>query len=206
ATEGDWDDVWLSEGFATYFALLYQEFKDGRDLFIEAVKRSKEQAIGYALANPGSTIVHNKLDDIGEVIANEPQIYEGGAQVLHNIRGVIGTDTFWSGIRLYYGRFRNSNATTDDLRHAMEDACREAADRCPAIGRDLSWLFDELLNRGGILQVRGSWHFDARSKQVQVTIEQTQSSGLYRMPIEIAIAVNPSQVDDRNQQRAGQTV
>src|SRR5262249_35377870 len=41
ATESDWDDVWLSEGFATYFALLYQEFKDGRDLFIEAVKRSK---------------------------------------------------------------------------------------------------------------------------------------------------------------------
>src|SRR5262245_33736817 len=31
ATEKDWDDVWLSEGFATYFALLYSEFQDGKD-------------------------------------------------------------------------------------------------------------------------------------------------------------------------------
>lgn len=31
-TESDWDDVWLSEGFATYFTLLYVEHAYGRDL------------------------------------------------------------------------------------------------------------------------------------------------------------------------------
>ncbi len=30
-TERDWDDVWLSEGFATYFALLFTEHDEGRD-------------------------------------------------------------------------------------------------------------------------------------------------------------------------------
>ena len=29
-TESDWDDVWLSEGFATYFTLLYREHARGR--------------------------------------------------------------------------------------------------------------------------------------------------------------------------------
>jgi aminopeptidase N len=187
ASEKDWDDVWLSEGFATYFALLYQEFQDGHDGFLDALKRSKQQAIRYALANPDSTIVHNNLADFSKVIANNAQIYQGGAQVLHNIRGVIGTSTFWDGIRLYYSRFQNGNATSDDLRHAFEDACANVGDRCPAEGKDLTWLFHELLNRGGVLQVRGSWHYDAAAKELQVTLDQTQTSGLYRMPIEVSV-------------------
>jgi aminopeptidase N len=188
ATEKDWDDVWLSEGFATYFALLYQEFQDGHDAFLDGVKRSKQQAIRYALANPESTIVHNNLADYSKVIANNAQIYQGGAQVLHNVRGVIGTGAFWDGIRLYYRRWQNSNSTSDDLRHAFEEACANLGAQCPAEGKDLSWLFHELLNRGGVLQVQGSWHYDAAAKELQVTLDQTQTSGLYKMPIEVSIA------------------
>ena len=177
ATESDWDEVWLSEGFATYFALLYQEFQDGHDAFLDAVKRSKTQAITYAIAHPGSTIVHKDLADISQVIANNAQVYQGGAQVLHNIRGVVGTDAFWSGIRLYYRRFQNSNATTDGFRRAMEEAS----------GKDLGWLFTELLNRGGALQVKGTWRYDAAAKQIEVTLDQTQTD-VYRMLVEIVIA------------------
>jgi aminopeptidase N len=178
ATENDWDDVWLSEGFATYFALLYQEFQDGHDAFLDGVRRSKSQAIAYALAHPASTIVHDNLADISQVIANNAQIYQGGAQVLHTIRGVVGTAAFWSGIRLYYSRFQNGNARTDDFRRAMEEAS----------GKDLEFLFRELLNRGGALQVKGTWRYDAAAKQVEVTLDQTQSTDVYRMPIEVAIS------------------
>ena len=197
ATESDWDDVWLSEGFATYFALLYTEFRDGRDAFLEGVKRSKTQAISYAIANPASTIVHNNLADISRVIANNAQIYQGGAQVLHNIRGVIGTDTFWAGIRRYYGRFKDSNSTSDDLRRAFEEACAGAGDRCPADGRDLTWLFSELLNRGGALQVQATWRYDAAAKQLQLTLDQTQTTGVYRMPIEVVVTTSAPQVAGR---------
>jgi aminopeptidase N len=187
ATEADWDDVWLSEGFATYFALLYTEFADGRDAFLGGVRRSKTTALNYAIANPKSTIVHSNLADISRVIANNAQIYQGGAQVLHNIRGVVGTPVFWAGIRSYYARHKDSTATTNDFRRAMEEACRSAADRCPADGKDLSWLFSQLLNRGGALQVQGAWSYDAPSKQVQIMLEQTQTTGVYRMPLEIRI-------------------
>ena len=186
--------MWLSEGFATYFALLYQEFQDGHDAFLDAVKRSKQQAIDYALANPESTIVHKNLADFSKVIANQRQIYQGGAQVLQNIRGVLGTDTFWEGIRLYYSRFQNGSATTDDLRQAMQDACVSAASHCPADGKDLGWLFHELLNRGGVLEVEGSWRYDPSAQKLSVRLEQTQTSGLYRMPIELAItSIEPAQ-------------
>jgi aminopeptidase N len=186
ATERDWDDVWLSEGFATYFALLYQEHADGRDAFIDGVRRSAQGAIAYALAHPDSTIVHNNLDDISKVIANNAQVYQGGAQVLHMLRGVLGDARFWSGIRLYYSRYRNSNASSDDFRRAMQDACLAEAG-CPDEGKDLSWFFHEWLNRGGALQIQGDWHYDATAKQIVVTLDQTQTTGSYRMPIEIAV-------------------
>ena len=41
-TKKDWDDVWLSEGFATYFALLATEHYEGRDAFIAGLKRSRQ--------------------------------------------------------------------------------------------------------------------------------------------------------------------
>jgi aminopeptidase N len=191
ATESDWDDVWLSEGFATYFALLYEEHADGRDAFIRDVKRSAQSAIRYDLAHPASTIVHDNLADVSQVIANNAQVYQGGAQVLHMLRGLLGTDRFWAGIRLYYRRHRDANASTDDLRRAMEDACVDAGD-CPDADRDLSWFFHEWLNRNGVLQVTGTWRYDAVARQLVVTLDQTQATGLYRMPIPIRIARPPA--------------
>lgn len=190
ATEKDWDDVWLSEGFATYFALLYEEHADGRDAFIRDVKRSAQSAIRYNLAHPDSTIVHDNLADVSKVIANNAQIYQGGAQVLHMLRGLLGTDRFWAGIRLYYSRYRNANASSDDFRRAMQDACIDAGN-CPDEDRDLSWFFHEWLNRGGVLQVTGGWRYDAAAKQLVITLDQTQTTGLYRMPIEVGITLPP---------------
>jgi aminopeptidase N len=191
ATEKDWDDVWLSEGFATYFALLYEEHADGRDAFLRDLKRSAQSAIRYNLAHPESTIVHDNLADVSKVIANNAQIYQGGAQVLHMLRGVLGDDRFWAGIRLYYSRYRNANASSDDFRRAMQDACIDSGP-CPDEDRDLSWFFHEWLNRGGVLQVTGGWHYDAAAHQLAITIDQTQTTGLYRMPIEIGITQPPA--------------
>jgi aminopeptidase N len=183
-SESDWDDVWLSEGFATYFALLFTEHADGREPFVNGVRSSAQSAVRYALANPESTIVHRNLSNISQVIANNAQVYQGGAQVLHMLRGVLGTETFWRGIQLYYRRFQNGNASSTDFRVAMQDACA-AAPECAVENRDLAWFFSQWLNRGGILRLDGSWTYDAAAKQVRITLDQKQTQGLYRMPIEI---------------------
>jgi len=127
-TEADWDDVWLSEGFATYFNLLYTEHQQGRDAFLNGVRRSRTAAVSYSLAHPADTVVHNNLQNDSEVFSNSTQIYQGGAMVLHTLRGVLGDEKFWAGIRLYSSRFRNASVTTDDLRHAMEDSCQGSRD------------------------------------------------------------------------------
>jgi len=189
-SETDWDHVWLSEGFATYFALLYQEHMDGRDAFITGVRSSAQNAMRYAAANPASTIVHKNLSNISRVIANNAQVYQGGAQVLHMLRGVVGTEPFWQGIRRYYGRFQNKNASSDDLRIAMEEACANNAN-CPEEGRNLQWFFDQWLNRGGNLEVSASWSYDSAAKQLRIVADQTQKQGMYRMPVQIGITLPP---------------
>ena len=203
-TESDWDDVWLSEGFATYFALLYTEHQDGHDAFLAGVKRTRDLAIRYELAHPADTVVHPNLENDSNVFFNSPQIYQGGAMVLHTLRGVLGDDVFWAGIRLYYNRFRNQSATTDDLRHAMEDACAASA-ACAPQNRDLDWFFHEWLNRGGILKVSGTWHYNPAARQLEVTVKQTQDQGLFHMPIEIGIvsAVAPAPPTTPPAQREG---
>jgi len=190
-TEADWDDVWLSEGFATYFNLLYTEHQNGSDAFLNGVRRTRTAAVNYALAHPADTVVHNNLQNDSEVFSNSTQIYQGGAMVLHTLRGVLGDQNFWAGIRLYSSRFRNGSATTDDFRHAVEDACH-ASGECPQENEDLSWFFHEWLNRGGILELNGSWHYDAQTRRVLVALDQTQNQGLYRMPIQIGITLATS--------------
>jgi aminopeptidase N len=178
-TESDWDDVWLSEGFATYFTHLFVEHTEGRDAFVAGLRADRDQVRAFDAKNPGYRIVHENLADMRQVTSG-PGTYKKGAWTLHMLRGVVGDEAFWSGIREYYRLYRDRNASTADFRRVMEEAS----------GRDLGWFFDEWLTRGGMLKVRGGWTWDASAKSVRLDLEQTQAAEPYRMPIEVAIALD----------------
>src|SRR4029077_16033945 len=67
-TERDWDDVWLSEGFATYFTLLATEHYQGRDAFVAGLKRSRENVFNLEKRSPTIAVVHNNLSDMKAVL------------------------------------------------------------------------------------------------------------------------------------------
>ena len=92
------------------------------------------------------------------------------------LRGLIGDAAFWTGIRDYYRRFRDSNATTADFRRTMEQAS----------GQDLAWFFDQWLTRGGFPKLRARWSYDAPAKQLRLDVEQLQPGPPFRLPIELA--------------------
>jgi aminopeptidase N len=119
-TEYDWDDVWLSEGFATYFTLLYIEHAYGHDAFMEGLASSKKRVADFYEKNPEYRIVHDSLTDMEKVVSS--QTYQKGSWTLHMLRGVMGTDNFWKGIRAYYAKYQNMNASTADFRIEMEEA------------------------------------------------------------------------------------
>ena len=178
-TEYDWDDVWLSEGFATYFTLLFIEHAYGRDEFLKGLEASKKTVNTFYGKNPGYTIIHNNLKDMKDVTS--VQTYQKGSWVLHMLRGVIGTDNFWSGIRSYYKKYYNLNATTDDFRREMEEAS----------GKDLSEFFQQWLYKPGTLKYTGHWQYEGKEKQVRITLVQTQKdASIFKMPLELGLYFN----------------
>jgi aminopeptidase N len=62
-TERDWDDVWLSEGFATYFTLLYAEQFDGREAFVRGLRSSRDRILQLEKKTPDTPIIHRNLSD-----------------------------------------------------------------------------------------------------------------------------------------------
>ncbi|HLJ45772.1 MAG TPA: M1 family metallopeptidase [Bryobacteraceae bacterium] len=172
-TEKDWDDVWLSEGFATYFALLTAEHYQGRDAFIAGLKTARDRIFALEKRSPELTIRHNNLSDMGKVL--NQMVYQKGGWTLHMLRGVIGTEKFWAGIRAYYQTYRDGNASTDDFRRVMEDAS----------GMELGWFFQQWLNRPGFPVIDGSWHYDPEASRIIVDLAQTQPGEVYRLPVEI---------------------
>src|SRR5581483_10734658 len=106
-----------------------------------------------------------------------------GGWVLHVLRGQVGTENFWKGIRLYYAQHRNGHATSDDLRRAMETVS----------GQDLKWFFSQWLTRVDAPVINGTWSYDAQAKQIVVDLTQTQPGDAYRIPMEIGFGT-PSAV------------
>ncbi len=181
-TESDWDDVWLSEGFATYFTLLFVEFAYGRDEFVEGLLSSRERIVEFHEKNPDYRIVHDNLDDMSQVTTG--QIYQKGAWTLHMLRGLVGDADFWRGIREYYLRFRDANATTEDFRRVMEETS----------GRELSGFFQQWLERGSFLKIHGDWGYDHEAKSVTIDLKQVQNDGfLFEMPIQVEISFPDSE-------------
>ena len=174
-TEYDWDDVWLSEGFATYFTMLYMEHAMGRDAFVKELNRSRDKIMEFNKANPDYTIVHNNLDDMDKVTTG--QIYEKGAWTLHMLRNLIGDEAFENGIRSYYARYFNGNAFTADFIAEMELAS----------GKELGPFFNQWLHQGGAIELEGSWQYDAKAKKVTVDLKQIQKKYTFTAMMEIGI-------------------
>jgi aminopeptidase N len=175
-TEYDWDDVWLSEGFATYFTLLFREHAYGREDFVSGLKSSRDRVFNFYKDNKDYRIVHDNLDDMSKVTTG--QTYQKGAWILHMLRDLLGDEVFKAGIQDYYARYMNLNATTSDFRNEMEMSS----------GKDLESFFSQWLYNGGHIVIEGDWSYDEIKKEIKININQLQNDGSqFSFPIEFGI-------------------
>lgn len=175
-TESDWDDVWLSEGFATYFTALFIEHAYGRDEFVKEMQDARRTTFNFYTDNPTHTIVHNNLSDMRKVTSSHT--YQKGAWVLHMLRNMIGDEAFEKGIKNYYRKYMNSTASTKDFQVEMEKVS----------GLDLTAFFKQWLNQGGKLTLNGGWKYIAETKTIDVDLRQIQTDGsTFNVPVEIGI-------------------
>lgn len=173
-TETTWDDAWLSEGFATFFTMLFIEKEYGKEAYEKEVIKAKETVFKLASKMPEFSIISPRSAENGDVTSG--LTYQKGAWVLHMLRDLIGEVNFQKGIRSYYAKFYNANASTDDFRLEMEKAS----------SKDLKSFFKQWLYQPINPAINGTWNYDAKSKKLTIQLSQTQSRDfVFNLPIEI---------------------
>ena len=174
-TETTWDDAWLSEGFATFFTLLFIENEYGKEEYTKGIAKAKKTVLDLLVKMPNFSIVSPRTAEKELVITGIT--YQKGAWVLHMLRDLMGEVNFKKGIQSYYAKFYVSSATTEDFRIEMEKAS----------GMDLKIFFNQWLSQPVIPKLNANWTYDAKAKKLKITLDQIQKGDvLFDMPIEIA--------------------
>ena len=119
---GQWSDVWLNEGFATFAELLWVEDRYGSGAYREEVANRMEVARVAGYGPPGVP----PADDLFN-----SSVYQRGSFVLVALRDEIGDDLFFETLRTYLERFTDGAATTNDFISVAEEIS----------GQDLTELF-----------------------------------------------------------------
>lgn len=175
-TCGDWADLWLNEGFATYLTGLCFEVMHN-DTWWEVWKSSYSE---YILSEKdGSVYVTDVLDN--DRLFNSRLTYAKGAYVLHMLRWEIGDEAFFRGMNLYLTdpTIADGFARTETFIQHMNVAAE----------RDLQSFFDQWVYGEGYPQYDVYWEQD-QSNKVNVLVHQSpshESVAFFDLPLEIQL-------------------
>lgn len=166
ATEKNWSDIWLSEGFATYLTDMYFEFKYGKDLFKLRLDQESNEVRSF---NGKYPIVNENVADLRELL--NPDTYQKAAWVLHMLRNKIGDKLFYEVLRKYYLKFRDKNAETTDFIKIVNEVSNT----------NQYQFFNQWLYRKGIPELKLSWIV----KDELVYIDILQNNSIYNIDLPV---------------------
>ncbi|MEL6252291.1 MAG: M1 family metallopeptidase [Bacteroidota bacterium] len=172
ASESDWQHIWLSEGFATYFTALFLENKYG----FEALQKSMDENRITALTRaPATGVVPQNADNLMALLnANS---YQKGGWVLHMLRTKVGDEKFWQIIRSYYSKYAGKNASSSDFQEVAEKIS----------GKKLDIFFTQWLRRPYNPEISWSYSFDAAKGEVSISCTQTHEGEPFDLDLEFDI-------------------
>jgi aminopeptidase N len=174
-TESTWADLWLSEGFATYFTAIFRERTEGKESF--RAYMDQQAKTYFAFEQQRRIPIHDTETPILMDLLN-PNNYQKGAWVLHMLRSQLGDDKFFTGLRNYYSSHKDGVANSDDLRAALEKSS----------GHDLREFFTRWVYGAGHPVYRVRWRWVAgRPGKVRLEVEQTQSDEAFLTPLPIEL-------------------
>lgn len=176
-TESTWADLWLSEGFATYFAGLFVQRYDGEDAFRAYMQEAAQRY--FSFEKQANFPLHDtETKDLMGLL--NPNNYEKGAWVLHMLRQQLGDEAFFKGLRSYYNEHASANATSEDLRSALEKSS----------GKDLKSFFARWVYGAGhpvYELIHSSAEYSGAGEFLTITLKQTQSGEPFLDPVPIEI-------------------
>ncbi|HIK28550.1 MAG: M1 family metallopeptidase [Oscillatoriaceae bacterium SKW80] len=156
-----WAHAWLKEGMASYAEVMWTEheygsqeaayyrLKEARNYFDEDSTRYRRPIVTHIYREP--------------IELYDRHLYEKGACVYHMIRAELGEEMFFRAIHTFVQDNAHKTVETIDLLRAIEKAT----------GRNLTFLFDQYVYRGGHPEYKVSYSWDSDNQLAKVTVTQT---------------------------------
>ncbi len=169
----DWSQIWLNEGFATYYDWLWQGDFGGTNETLYAL----HSAAKGILANQNETrgIVWRKFGEPEEMF--NYLAYPKGAWVLHMLRCQLGADLYRRCVRTYLDRHAFGSVTTEDLKKVIEELS----------GRSFDRFFDQWVHGLGAPTLDVTYAWDEKAKLARVSVKQSQKisdeAHLFQFPL-----------------------
>ena len=165
-TPADWANLSMSEGFASYFEVLYKEHLDG----LEAARyhaRTQKQAYLREAESVRRPIIWNRYPKPEALY--DHHTYDKASRVLHMLRDLVGESDWRGGLHHFLEQHALANVDVNDLETAFEQQT----------GRHLHWFFRQWFHEPGhpILSITT----DTTGRTLQVRIRQVQD--LSRQPV-----------------------
>jgi aminopeptidase N len=178
-----WSHAWVKEGAATYAEVLWLTHEYSSDLgryywLGQAREYLDEDSSRYR--RPLVTHVYREAIEL-----YDRHIYEKGACVYHMMRIELGDELFFKTMATFLHDNAHNTVETIDLLRAVEKTT----------GRNLTFLFDQYVYRGGHPDYKVEYSWDNDSKLAKVAVTQTQvndgeTDGLFDLKIPIGFTSN----------------
>lgn len=169
-----WRDIWLHEGFATFFAgEAIRRFKP------EEFYAWKYSALQSIISKPDGSVICNDTTDRSRIFDGRLS-YRKGSYVLNMLRWKFGEQLFLQSIRDFLNRssLQYNYATTDDLKTSFE----------VITGVDLTEFFDEWVYGEGYPTFNIEWSKSGNS--VSMIVDQVSSDPgipFFHIPLPVQI-------------------
>lgn len=159
-----WSHAWIKEGMASYSEVIWTEQEYSLEeaayyRLLEARRYISEDSSRYR--RPMVTHVYREAIEL-----YDRHIYEKGSCVYHMIRFELGDELFWQAIQTFIQDNAHKTVETVDLLRAIEKAT----------GRNLLFLFDQYVYRGGHPDFKVAYSWDGDANLAKITVTQTQAA------------------------------
>ena len=155
----DWSHLWLNEGFAVYYEMLYDGYKNGRNSMLTGLYGTAS----YLLSNrpEHKPIVYRSYNRADEQF--DYRAYGKGGWVLHMLRTELGEEMFRKCVKTYLERHALSSVVTEDFRSVIEELTGRSYDR----------FFDQWIYHGRHPDLTVGYNWSEKDKLAKISVEQT---------------------------------
>jgi aminopeptidase N len=164
--------LWLTNGGARYSQILYLQHLGGPGAADNDLHNDYVEAL--TVTDP-PMIQASRLEDYS------PEFWAltaaKGAAVFNMLRGVVGDQVFFKGVKAFMDQYSFKSATTENFRKVMEQAS----------GQDLKYFFLQWLESSGAPEFKLSYTVFRTQKGFRVVGKVAQDMDTFRMPVDLRI-------------------